>query len=88
LGLPYKGNVLPKPHKVLGLNVVWTEKKSGKVLNERKIYVDKSSGKYFAFDYAPLPSVEYVVTVRALDDDPRCDGTFKVGITVGWPLAK
>ena len=80
----YKENVPPKPHKGIRLYVVWAEKESGKILRQRTIYADKSRGLNLGVDGISLPSGDYVVTVRALDDDPRFDGTFKVGISVGY----
>ena len=80
----YKGNVPPKPHKGVRLYVVWTEKKSGKILRESIIYVDKPQGRDIGVDGMPLSWGNYVVTVRALDDDPRFDTTFHFGISVGY----
>ncbi|MBP1314193.1 hypothetical protein [Herbaspirillum sp. 1130] len=88
-------NQQPAPHKGVKLHIVWTEKKSGKVLQDNIVTADtyrgSESGRIkvgFGYSlvlngiqYAPG---DYIATVTAVDNDPRFDGTFRTGIISGY----
>ena len=83
---------IPKPHKGITFHVVWQEKESGKILREETVTRDDYHGRVkVGFGYAFtlsnrmfLTPGKYVVTVTALEDDTRFDGTFRTGLVAGY----
>ena len=82
----------PKPHKEITVHVVWQEERSGKILREETVTRDEPCGQVGAgFGVAITLSNRMflspgndVVTVTALEDSPRFDGTFRTGMVAGY----
>jgi hypothetical protein len=83
-------NLIAKPHKGINVRVTWKDKTTGTTLREKPVVSDNGKsrirttiGASFLLDSARLPPGDYVVTVEALRDDERFDGTFKTGVCSG-----
>jgi hypothetical protein len=89
--LHYPGDIPHKSHKDVQVHVTWVEKGTGRILKERDVIADNGQSKVrigfgasFGLDSMLLPSGHYVVTVRAINNDERFDGTFETGLFSGY----
>lgn len=78
----------PPARRGIHVRITWSEK-NGKVLGTREVYQDRPYKNLndFVLDHLVLPVGDYVVTVTALEDDNRFDGTYRTAIyleNVGW----
>jgi hypothetical protein len=81
----------PAHHREIKLHVLWRDKNSGAILQERdvssghdwqgKIHI--VPGPSFTLDSMSLPSGDYEIVVTTLTDDSRFDGTFVTGLCAG-----
>lgn len=88
----YSGDKPAAPHKGIHVLITW-KRENGEVLRTRTIVSDDGTGrvivgpgKSFSLDAMPLEPGNYIVTVTALEDDPRFDGTFKTAICSGYEV--
>lgn len=86
----YKGDVPRESHKGIKVRVIWKDK-GGKILRQQDVYSDDGNsriktvqGASFTLDGVVLAPGDYAVTVEALEDDSRFDGTFETAICTGY----
>lgn len=86
----YSGDKPPAPHKGIRVLVTW-KRETGEILRIRTVYSDHGTGRVivgpgrsFSLDAMRLEPGNYIVTVTALEDDSRFDGTFKTAICSGY----
>jgi len=92
IAVPSPGeNAIPKQHAGIPLHVTWVEKKTGRDLKERDVVAQDFHGRVrvgfgepFGLDWMLLPPGDYVVTVTAVNDDLRFDGSILAGLCVGY----
>lgn len=85
----YSGDDPIAPHKGISVRVIWQDE-GGRILRQRDVESDDGTsrikvvqGASFTLDGMVLPPGQYTVTVEALHDDPRFDGTFQTAICSG-----
>jgi hypothetical protein len=88
---PYAQTQRRLAHRGIRARVTWTDERSKQVLKVRDVLADNPFGRIkFGYGYAfdldgmLLPVGNYLITVTALVDDPRFDGTFRTAIFAGY----
>ena len=86
----YEGDKPAESHEGITVQVTWMDA-DGKVLRQRQVYSDDgnsrirlTAGASFSLDGMVLDAGDYVVTVKALSNDGRFDGTFQTGLCAGY----